>query len=314
LKADFLSELVNLGGVYSSLRPNMLSPSNSISSLHKMLINSYSYQNISGDDLENYLRRVDNYSLRLKDSTTLLKSFKARITYESNWSNSSWIDSILQAISTYEPSSLISNPGSFLLASSFERNLTDSEINYLVRTFGDSINYSQIRITRGNVVSLGSSKTIGNTIHLRDVEGSPIFQQDGTSLTEEGLILLAHEITHSWQWQNGGFAYTPEALISQFSAWLTTGNRNNAYSWEEADRRGQPWASWNPEQQAEAVEDYNRSIQIYASDPKGERAYAAIDKILKLTKYIIKISDKEGAPSYNDAWKYINIQNFPSVP
>ena len=319
LKANFLSEFVNLGGIFSALNPNVsYSSSDSPSPLSRVLIDNYlnhnSSQNLSGDNLEKYLRGVNKYLPTLKNSTIILKSFKDRIEYKNDWDNFRWINSILNSVSTYESTPLNSNSGNFLLASSFERNLNDDEIKYIVRTFDRSIDYSKIRITRGNILSAGSSKTIGNTIHLADIWGSAIFQQDGTSLTEQGLILLVHEVTHVWQWQNGGFAYAPDALIAMLSAWLTTGDRDNAYSWREADRKGQPWASWNPEQQAQAVEDYNRAIQIFASDSKGERGRVAIETTLVLTKYMIKIRDKEGAPSYDDAWKYINIQQFPSVP
>jgi hypothetical protein len=319
LKADFLSEFVNLGGIFFALNPNVsYSSSDSPSPLSRVLIDNYlnhnSSQNLSGDNLEKYLRGVNKYLPTLKNSTIILKSFKDRIEYKNNWDNFRWINSILNSVSTYESTPLNSNSGNFLLASSFERSLNDDEIRYIVRTFDRSIDYSKIRITRGNILSAGSSKTIGNTIHLADIWGSAIFQQDGTSLTEQGLILLVHEVTHVWQWQNGGFAYAPDALIAMLSAWLTTGDRDNAYSWREADRKGQPWASWNPEQQAQAVEDYNRAIQIFASDPRGERGRVAIETTLVLTKYMIKIRDKEGAPSYDDAWKYINIRQFPSIP
>lgn len=319
LKADFLSEFVNLGGIFFALNPNVsYSSSDSPSPLSRVLIDNYlnhnSSQNLSGDNLEKYLRGVNKYLPTLKNSTIILKSFKDRIEYKNNWDNFRWINSILNSVSTYESTPLNSNSGNFLLASSFERNLNDDEIKYIVRTFDRSIDYSKIRITRGNILSAGSSKTIGNTIHLADIWGSAIFQQDGTSLTEQGLILLVHEVTHVWQWQNGGFAYAPDALIAMLSAWLTTGDRDNAYSWREADRKGQPWASWNPEQQAQTVEDYNRAIQIFASDPRGERGRVAIETTLVLTKYMIKIRDKEGAPSYDDAWKYINIRQFPSIP
>ena len=66
---------------------------------------------------------------------------------------------------------------------------------------------------------------------------------------------------------------------------MTTGDRGGAYDWEAADRAGTPWAEWNPEQQAECVQDYNHLLrQQRAGDPPMTPADTA--KLGRARKYI----------------------------
>jgi hypothetical protein len=47
------------------------------------------------------------------------------------------------------------------------------------------------------------------------------------------------------QWQNGGFAYAPDSIIAQISAFLSSGNSDNAYKWQDAYNQELDWENWN---------------------------------------------------------------------
>ena len=98
-----------------------------------------------------------------------------------------------------------------------------------------------------------------------------------------------------WQYQNGGLAYIPESLWSQLKAKLSGKDRGAAYNWQGAHAEDIPWEKWNPEQQASAIEEYNkllRKSKVGAADVK-EIATLAI-----LTKYMENVWQKKGAPSF----------------
>ena len=69
-------------------------------------------------------------------------------------------------------------------------------------------------------------------------------------------------MAHVWQYQNGGLAYIPLSLIAQFGA-----SRLGRRSQRGVQLAGGPPArhamgAWNPEQQASAVEDYNKLLRL----------------------------------------------------
>ena len=138
------------------------------------------------------------------------------------------------------------------------RGLTDEEKDFLRSVYGDSIDVDAIRVRRGGGTELfgAAPHTIGNTIHMREESdfGTDYFNEDGT-LTEDGLILLAHEAAHVWQNQNGGGDYLHKSIGSQLAAWISGGDRNGAYEWESAFTAGVSFADMNPEQQAEIIEE-----------------------------------------------------------
>jgi hypothetical protein len=180
----------------------------------------------------------------------------------------------------------------------FERPLFDSEIKYAKEIFADSLDYSVIRITRHNLASTGASKTIGNTIHLQDGdEKYPLFAQDGKNLTEIGRRVLIHEMAHVWQYQNGGWKYAPDSLLSQLGAFITTGKRENAYHWKEPHSKKVPWEQWNPEQQASAVEEYNVRLRNIKS---GSDKTEDFQIVAVLKPYIDLVQKREGAPKYTN--------------
>lgn len=113
------------------------------------------------------------------------------------------------------------------------RKLTDDEIKELRKVFGDSLDYSKIRVKEGDdLMTVGAARTIGDTIYI----------PEGKLTTD----LLVHESTHVWQFQHGGDDYMGEALYGQ-----TLGE---GYDYQQAIDEGKSWSEMNPEQQAELIQ------------------------------------------------------------
>ncbi len=181
------------------------------------------------------------------------------------------------------------------VATTKSRSLTQPEIDYAKEIYLDSVDYSQITITRDSVLALGAPRTIGNTIHLKSDWGH--FKGDTLELTEKGMEVLIHEMGHVWQYQNGGLAYIPESLIAQLKAAVGGGDRGGAYDWRAAHDAGIPWEDWNPEQQAGAIERYN----VLLRKSKAKDATMTVEELHELSillKYIDKVRRREGAPTY----------------
>ena len=134
------------------------------------------------------------------------------------------------------------------------RALTADEIAMAAEIFADSLDCAPVRLTRDSVMAFGAPKVICNTVHLRSDWGH--FVGSSLSLTPEGVQTLVHELVHVWQYQNGGLAYISASLSAQLTAWMRTGSRGSAYRWREPLSAGLPWSAWNPEQQAQAIEEY----------------------------------------------------------
>ena len=171
------------------------------------------------------------------------------------------------------------------------RHLTNPEVQMAREIFQESIDYKAITITRDSLASLGAPRTLGNTIHLKSDWG--LFQGDTLELSPQGQETLIHEMTHVWQYQNGGLAYIPESLIAQLRAKLVSGSRDAAYDWRASHDAGLPWERWNPEQQAAAVEDYNRLLRLTRSGGATAEDYRTMAILLP---YIERVRHREGAP------------------
>ncbi|MBI4784763.1 MAG: DUF4157 domain-containing protein [Oscillatoriophycideae cyanobacterium NC_groundwater_1537_Pr4_S-0.65um_50_18] len=178
-------------------------------------------------------------------------------------------------------------------ATTRSRNLAQPEIDMAQEIFQDSLNYRDITITRDSLYAVGAPRTIGNTIHLKSDWGH--FVGDTLELSDRGKETLIHEMTHVWQYQNGGLAYMPLSIIAQIRAAVGSGNRNAAYNWRAAHNAGTPWENWNPEQQAEAVEDYNKLLQKVRAGTATAEDYQSISILLP---YINRIRRRQGAPTF----------------
>jgi hypothetical protein len=178
-------------------------------------------------------------------------------------------------------------------ATTRKRKLTTQEIAYAKEVFHDSIDFTEVTVTRDSMLSTGAPKTLGNTIHLRSDWGH--FVGDSLELTQSGRETLVHEMGHVWQYQNGGLAYIPESLWAQFKGFIGAGSRDAAYNWHEAHRTGLPWEKWNPEQQASAIEDYNKLLR---KSNDGTATLAELSTLSLLLPYMRKVWARQGAPHF----------------
>lgn len=139
------------------------------------------------------------------------------------------------------------------------RGLTESETAELRKVYGDSMDYSQIRIKEGHLgLANGlAPHTIGNTIYIPEGWLNPNDPNYQANRNE----LLVHEAAHSWQYQNGGTDYIGESLWNQFKGWASGGSRDAAYNYEQPISEGKSWAELNPEQQAHLIDEaYSKGL------------------------------------------------------
>lgn len=175
------------------------------------------------------------------------------------------------------------------LASRRSRSLSGPEKEYLREIFHESVDYDKVTITRGSALSAGAARTTGNTINLQEEH----FAGDTLDLTPDGLLVLAHEMGHVWQYQNGGLAYIPSSLIPQIVAGLSGQSRNAAYDWRNAVRNHIDWSEWNAEQQAECISDYNEALRRINA---GNATLADYETVTLAEPFIALVRERIGAP------------------
>ncbi len=170
-----------------------------------------------------------------------------------------------------------------VLGLSETRALSEVEITYLKTIYGDSLDYSEIRIQRGGIESWGlidmDPHTVGNDIYLPegnfvaegtlDSNGVPI--PEGT-LTEAGLELLSHETAHAWQFQNAGAGYLSTAIGTYVD------DKGAAYDYESALTDLTPWEDLTPDQQAEFAMLIGMAQVVDGAGPITQRG---IDKAIE---------------------------------
>jgi outer membrane lipoprotein SlyB len=175
------------------------------------------------------------------------------------------------------------------------RPLKKEERDYAHDIYLESVDYTKITITRDSVLAAGAPRTIGNTIHLKSTPPWNHFKGDTMDLSEKGMLTLIHEMGHVWQYQNGGLAYIPLSLIAQIKGAVSGGDRGKAYDWRAAHEAKIPWENWNPEQQAEAIEDYNKLLR---KQKDGKATPEDLHTLSILLPYIEKVRHREGAPTF----------------
>lgn len=134
---------------------------------------------------------------------------------------------------------LIALVQSLFYLQSFERPLSVGEKTELQKIFHKGMSIYLIRIIEGHSGIFDATPrafTLGNTLYLKT----------GTFPTS----LLVHECSHSWQYHHTGNRYTADALGAQ---WFV----EDAYNWykEIENRKKTDWLDFNPEAQAEFLED-----------------------------------------------------------
>jgi hypothetical protein len=121
------------------------------------------------------------------------------------------------------------------------RGLNEHETAELRKVYGDSLDYSRIKVhdnlPDGGFWRNDRATSIGNEIYLPESDKDP--------------STLVHEAAHQWQYQNGGPAYITRAGAAQ--------GDEHGYDWRQATSQGKSWAQLNPEQQAQLVQDAYRA-------------------------------------------------------
>jgi hypothetical protein len=175
-----------------------------------------------------------------------------------------------------------------------QRPLDPSEIAAAREVFGDSLDYGQLFITRHSVIAFGNtSRTLGNEINLDESCFDQNLPPGTLVLSDAGRDTLIHEMTHAWQFQHSGLSYIPEALIAQWEAATESGSRDAAYDYQELLDGKVPFDRWNPEQQAQFVQEFNQSLQrMKAGTPFPKDALL----LQQAEPYIEQIRRGEGAP------------------
>jgi hypothetical protein len=179
------------------------------------------------------------------------------------------------------------------------RGLSSAELADAKLIFGDSIDYSKVVVDGGSIASVGASRTIGNTVHL----ASNLFKSGSSETTTAGRRILVHELTHVWQYQHQGWTYAPKALWAQAKA-AVNGDRNGAYNWKALVVKDVPWDEWNPEAQAEAVEEYNIALHKANDGTAKPGDYDILDVLAKYVRNVGSSdaeSDGPRDPIYNCA-------------
>ncbi|RKH21194.1 DUF4157 domain-containing protein [Corallococcus sp. CA047B] len=157
------------------------------------------------------------------------------------------------------------------------RKLSANEINTLREVYGDSIDYSSMRIKEGNAglfSTSGRAFTHGDTIYIPPGD---------MPMTDE---LLVHESAHVWQHQNGGTDYMSEALWAQ--------KFGDAYDFEKALDEGKSWSQMDPEQQGEFLSRAHRAD--YFKDPSAGFHFNGKDYTAQLEAALAQVRAGEGAP------------------
>jgi hypothetical protein len=140
------------------------------------------------------------------------------------------------------------------------RRLTTDERNVLTPIFRDSIDYDEVQIVEGNLGILDGKRwkavagtarsapyTIGYTIYVPS-------QWLDKATNRIPLDTLVHEVTHVWQYENGGPDYAPEAVYAQATGNTGAYSTTPGYDFDNALAAGKRWAELGPEQQAAFIE------------------------------------------------------------
>ena len=138
------------------------------------------------------------------------------------------------------------------------RGLSDDEIEAMRPVFGDSIDYGKVVIRTGGIRdSIGlDAHAVAYEIHMsEEVDGQAVFGPDGETLTPAGRRLLAHELTHTWQYERFGPGYVGEALNDG-----DFGGDDETYEFRDDLEAGTAFLDMEPEAQASLIETVYATI------------------------------------------------------
>ncbi len=130
---------------------------------------------------------------------------------------------------------------------SWGARLTSDQKKLAKEIFGDSIDLTRVRVRTGALPGMGgaAAMVLGNTVIV-----DPKYALKGG--------LLAHELTHVWQYQTTGSKYLSNATVHR--------------SYRVKIVRGRPIGEYNAEQQATIVENYYywRYLKTVSSDFRAD--------------------------------------------
>ncbi|HEY0708874.1 MAG TPA: DUF4157 domain-containing protein [Polyangia bacterium] len=163
-----------------------------------------------------------------------------------------------------------------------ERGLNADELTILRATFGDAVDYSEVRIKEGRAGLFSANDrafTSGNTIFMKMDPSHPGWQQT-----------LVHEMVHVWQYQNGGADYQSKSLAAQFIT-------RDAYQWQTAALEEKPWASLNPEDQGALIEEmYRQGFFDRGTFVAMDAGGAPVDRKQYAAVVMNELRNRRGAP------------------
>lgn len=160
-----------------------------------------------------------------------------------------------------------------------DRLITKEEEALAREVFQEQLPYGRIHIANfylpGNE---GVPVTVASGTELIPIKSQTKFTiYFGPKVFREGAQVsnirntFIHELTHVWQGHHSTFSwqYMVNSLLAQGRAIIEHGNRNRAYDF----KAGQPWDSYNVEQQANIVESWfangmniNDPLYVYISE------------------------------------------------
>jgi len=122
------------------------------------------------------------------------------------------------------------------------RGLREDEMREVRSVFGNSLDLDSIRVKEKNVGVFGLDEIFGFGSHAFTLGNTVYLPGDGS---QGDLDLLIHELTHVWQYQNGGTDYLSSALWAQ--------RFGDGYDFQAGVDIGLLWSELNPEQQADLI-------------------------------------------------------------
>ena len=128
-------------------------------------------------------------------------------------------------------------------------SLTKEEVCILDQFFLGTLPIHKIKIFDGGFLSLGSTRTIGYSIHFSKNFINPVNRK-----TFWFRSTLAHECVQIWQYHHVGWKYALGSIWSQIVAKIKTGSRNGAYAYSMLPEK--PLLSYGFEQQAMMMQEY----------------------------------------------------------
>lgn len=189
--------------------------------------------------LKHFVDGAKNLSYHISTAYSLRQLF-AKVGY---W----WLESIIHILNILGVAELYETVNDFVKFNS--RSLTNWEKRLAKSVFGDSLNYSRIRID--NLALLGPRQYRLSYVSFFTVN----------TWGDMPNHILIHELVHVWQYQKMGAVYIPRALYAQTTE--AGYNYGGLCALKDAIENGKGLNAFNIEQQAEIITDYYRVREGY---------------------------------------------------